>query len=97
MVSEDSKIGGSMEEIKERHLRYLRAMNNQVRREILRVIKASPSTMEGIQSQIKLDTKILSWHLDILEWGFCIKKETRSDVIYYHITQEGRVVDYVDK
>src|SRR4030042_3148282 len=96
MVSEDSKIVGSMEEVKERHSRYLRAMNSQVRREILRVIKAGPYTIEGIQSQIKMDTKTLIWHLDLLEWGSCIMNETRNDVINYRLTQEGRAIDYLD-
>ena len=97
MVNEDSKIVGSMEEVKERHSRYLRAMNNQVRREILRVIKAGHYTIEGIQNQIIIDTKTLIWHLEMLEWGSCVRKETRSNIIYYHLTQEGLVVDYLDK
>ena len=98
MSNKNSKtLGGSMEETKERHLRYLRAMNNPVRREILRTLKESLATLEELQTRTKIDTKTLSWHLDILEWGFCVEREKRNNVIYYILTQEGKVVDFVDK
>lgn len=87
----------SMEETKERHLRYLRALNNPVRREIIRAIKDGHNTVEGIQTKTKLDSKTLAWHLQILEWGECIERGTTGDTVRYRITQEGRVVDYTDK
>lgn len=87
----------SMEETKERHLRYLRALNNPVRREIIRTIKDGLNTIEGIQAHTKLDNKTLMWHLQILEWGECVEKVTAGDEVRYRVTQEGRVVDYTDK
>ncbi len=98
MSDKDSKtIADSMEETKERHLRYLRALNSPVRREIIRAIKDGNNTIESIQTRIKIDTKTLRWHLQILEWGFCVEKETICDTVRYRITQEGQVVDYTDK
>ncbi len=86
-----------MEETKERHLRYLRALNNPIRRTILRELQSGPTTLEDLKSRIKLDEKTLSWHLDILEWGYCVEKQTKDDQVIYLLTKEGSVVDYVDK
>ena len=86
-----------MEETTERHLRYLRAMNNPIRRTILRELKGGSATLEDLKNRIKLDEKTLSWHLDILEWGYCVEKQMKDGHVYYLLTKEGLVVDYVDK
>jgi DNA-binding transcriptional ArsR family regulator len=86
-----------MEETKERHLRYLRAINNPVRRIILRELKGGSATIEDLKKRMELDEKTLSWHLDILEWGYCVEKQMKDDILYYLLTKEGSVVDYVDK
>jgi len=94
----DSKtIGDSLEETKEYHLRYLRAVNNPLRREILRALKDGDATIEVLQSRTGLDAKALEWHLSILEHGFCVEKEIREGETFYKLTQEGKVVDYVDR
>ncbi|MGD0804143.1 MAG: winged helix-turn-helix domain-containing protein [Candidatus Bathyarchaeia archaeon] len=98
MSDKDTKtIGGSMEETKERHQRYLRAMNNPIRRTILRELKGGSATLEELKNRTELDEKTLSWHLDILEWGYCVEKQMKDDHVYYLLTKEGSVVDYVDK
>jgi predicted transcriptional regulator len=90
-------VGGSMEETKERHHRYLRAMNNLVRRTILRELKGGSATLEELKTRTDIDEKTLKWHLDILEWGYCVEKQMKQDHTYYLLTKEGQVVDYVDK
>jgi DNA-binding transcriptional ArsR family regulator len=98
LSDKDSKtIGRSMEETKEYHVRYLRAVNNPLRREILRALKEGESTIVALGERMGLDSKALEWHLNILEHGFCVEKEDRDGDIVYAITQEGMVVDYVDK
>ena len=98
MSGKDSKtIGGSMEETKEYHVRYLRAMNNPQRRTILRALKDGDATIEALQSGTGLDPEKLSWHLSILEHGFCVEKEVKKGKTVYRLTQEGKVVDYLDK
>jgi DNA-binding transcriptional ArsR family regulator len=98
MSGSDSKtIGGTMEETKERHVRYLRAMNSPVRREILRALKEGPATIEALKEKTCMDEKALAWHLSILEYGYCVEKEVEGSTVLYKLTQEGRVVDYVDK
>ena len=86
-----------MEETKERHHRYLRAMNNPIRRTILRELKSGSTTLEDLKIRTDLDEKTLSWHMDILEWGYCVEKQMKDDRVYYLLTKEGSVVDYVDK
>jgi predicted transcriptional regulator len=90
-------VGGSMEETKERHQRYLRAVNNPVRRTILRKLKGGSATLEELKTRTNIDEKTLKWHLDILEWGYCVEKQMKQDHAYYLMTKEGQVVDYVDK
>ncbi len=98
MSDKDTKtIGGSMEETKERHVRYLRAINNPIRRTILRELEGGCATLEDLKNRIKLDEKTLRWHLDILEWGYCVEKQMKDGHEYYILTKEGQVVDYVDK
>jgi DNA-binding transcriptional ArsR family regulator len=98
LSDKDTKtVGGSMEETKERHLRYLRAMNNPIRRTILRELKGGSTTLEELKTGTSIDEKTLGWHLDILEWGYCVEKQIKDDRAYYLLTKEGSVVDYLDK
>ena len=97
MARKDSKtIGDSLEETKEYHLRYLRAVNNPLRREILRALKEGDATIETLQARTGLDAKAVQWHLGILEHGFCVEKETRDGETFNKLTKEGKVVDYVE-
>ena len=86
-----------MEETKEYHLRYLRAINSLVRREILRALEDGEATVEALGERTGMEEKALAWHLSILEHGFCAEKRERDGEAVYDLTQEGRVVDYVDK
>jgi DNA-binding transcriptional ArsR family regulator len=91
---ESRTIADSLEETKERHRRYLRAINSPTRRRILMILKEGDSTIKELD--LGLDEKTLRWHLDILEYGFCVTKDERGDGIYYKITEEGRVIDYLE-
>ena len=98
MSDKDSKtIGRDMEETKEYHRRYLRAVNSPVRREILRALKDADGSLGALSDATGLDEKTLGWHLSILEHGFCVEKEERDGKQFYALTKEGLVVDYVDK
>jgi DNA-binding transcriptional ArsR family regulator len=98
LSDKDSKtIGDSMEETKEYHTRYLRAINSPVRREILRALKDGEATVRVLGERTSIDEKALNWHLSILEHGFCVEKKDRDGKIVFDLTQEGRVVDFVDQ
>ena len=97
-MSEDTKtISQDMDETREFHRRYLRAVNSPVRREILRALKDSDGSLESLAAASGLDVKNLVWHLSILEHGFCVEKEEREGGTFYRLTQEGLVVDFMDK
>jgi len=91
--SENTK--SPIEETREYHARYLRAINNPVRREILRALKDGETTIETLQSKTGLDLQRLEWHLSILENGSCIEKEIKKGTTLYRLTREGEVVDYM--
>lgn len=98
LSGKDSKtIGDSMEETKEYHKRYLRAVNNPTRREILRALKDGEATLKALGKSMGLDSKTLEWHLGMLEHGFCVEKESRDGETYYKLTQEGTVVEYLEE
>ena len=98
MSDKDSKtIGRTMEETREFHRRYLRAINSPVRRDILRALRDGDGTIESLQAETGLDAKTLEWHLSILIHGFCVEKEEKSGKTFYRPTEEAEVVDYTDK
>lgn len=98
MVEKDSAtIGRSMEETREYHSRYHNAINNPIRRQILKALKQEPKAFESLRRDTGLDPEILEWHLSILENGFCVKKEIRDGKTVYKITKEGMVIDYLDE
>ena len=71
MSEKDSTtIGETMEETKDRHTRYYRAVQNPVRRNILRSMQKGNLTIEDLTGDTGLDAKTLEWHIKILEYGF---------------------------
>ncbi len=97
MSKSDRTASGSMEETKDRHQKYLRAINNPTRREILRAIKRGNKTTKSLTAALGLDEKTLEWHLSMLVYGFCIERKETSAGIEYESTKEGLVVDFMDK
>ena len=87
----------SIEGTRQYHRRYLIAINSPLRRQILRVLKNGSTNIDQLQEATKLNEGTLEWHLSILEYGFCIEKECRQGNLTYKLTQEGKVVDYLDK
>ena len=97
-MSDKSKtVTDSMEETKKRHERYLRAVNNPIRRKILRSIEKGNDTLESISKATNIDIKTLDWHIKLLEYGFCIEKTKDGEIEKYILTKEGLVVDFLDE
>jgi len=72
------------------------AINNPLRRKILRALKESDATAEDLESRTRLDKETLEWHLSVLEHGFCVEKDNKQGKVIYKLTQEGRIVDYIE-
>ena len=90
-------VSGSMEETKERHRRYLRAINSPVRRGILRALKDGQRSAEALAEATGLDAKTLGWHMELLVYGYCVEKRQTDKGEVYELTREGQVVDFMDK
>ena len=86
----------SIEETRLYHSRYLRAVNSPLRRVILRLIKENNCTFEQLKNKSNLNKSTLKWHLDILEDGFCVEKQINQGMIVYRLTQEGKVIEFLD-
>ena len=91
-----STIGNPIEETRQYHTLYLRAINNPLRRKILRALGEGYATVEDLQSRTGLDVNALNWHLSMLERGLCVEKDTKEGKTVYKRTQEGRVVDHLE-
>jgi len=87
----------SIEGTRQYHRRYLIAINSPLRRQILRVLKNGSTNIDQLQEATKLDEATLEWHLSLLEHGFCIEKKITQGKLTYKLTQEGKVVDYLDR
>jgi predicted transcriptional regulator len=90
-------VGDNIEKTRMYHKLYLRAVSNPLRRNILIALKQGPKTIDEMRSFLNVDSKLLRWHLNILENGFCVEKENEGKKAVYKITQEGKVVDYLQK
>ena len=89
-------VSTSIEETRKYHSWYLRAINSPVRREILRALKGGCATIEDLHSRVGLDNETLKWHLNVLEHGFCVEKDVKHGKLVYKLTQEGKVIDYME-
>ncbi len=78
------------------HERYLRAVNNPIRRKILCILNKGKCTLGELVSKTELDEITLKWHLSVLENGFCIEQQNKQGKLLYKVTQEGKVVNYIN-
>ncbi|ADC65732.1 transcriptional regulatory protein, putative [Ferroglobus placidus DSM 10642] len=85
-----SEFSESVEKSREYHKRYHIAVNNKVRRKILKLIKEGKSYDE-ILEELGISEEDFEYHLKILEWGFCIVRDGKK----LELTKEGEVVDYI--
>jgi DNA-binding transcriptional ArsR family regulator len=94
---DSSTIGDTMEETKDRHMRYHRAVQNPIRRNILRSMQKGNITFESLSDDTGLDSMTLEWHIRMLEDGYCVERYEIDGKIIFKLTKEGEVVDYLDK
>ena len=91
----------SVEGVKYLHDLYLKAVNHPIRREILDIVNDSQIIAKKELLKKLLDEKIISdgsmfkYNIDFLIRAFCLNQIEKDDVIYYEITQSGKVVDYL--
>ena len=99
-----SKNDKTDDQTRDFHALYLKAVNHPIRRAILEIINQKPLTEEELfvilkERDILNELTMLKYHLDFLEKGYCLKKmvDQQTNKTLYKITQEGTVVDYLEK
>jgi DNA-binding transcriptional ArsR family regulator len=85
-----------MEEEKEYHRRYFRAVNHPMRKRILRILKEQSMTARMLASRLGTDMSNLAWHLELLEYGHCIAQQPKDEDVVYVLTKEGEVINYLE-
>ena len=99
------EFGKTMEGSKYFHDLYLKAVNHPVRREILTLLSENDGLTKKILVDHLLERKLISdenmfkYNTDYLIKALCIeiKRDENSAEDIYFITQEGKVIDYMDK
>ncbi|MET1124206.1 MAG: helix-turn-helix domain-containing protein [Archaeoglobaceae archaeon] len=86
------EYSGSIEDSREYHERYHRAVNHPIRRRILKLVSGGIKNLDEIAEKLKISREQLEYHVKVLEWGFCV--ERRGDVL--ELTKEGEVVEHLD-
>jgi DNA-binding transcriptional ArsR family regulator len=89
-------ISNSLEDTRDRHKRYLRAMSNPIRRKIIHAIREGKNTIKELEQQLEMDPKSLNWHIKILQDGYCLETYLMFEIEHYRVTEEGNVIDYIE-
>ena len=97
MSGKSRTLGDSMEDTRDRHRRYMRAIQHPVRRDILRAMEKGASSVDEFVKELGIDYKTLDWHLRSLEHGFCVERTGEADETRFMLTSEGKIVDYLDR
>jgi predicted transcriptional regulator len=84
------KAAGKMkEDMTEDHKTCLNALQNPVRRNILKSLVEKKKTLEEIKTELKLNDTQVSYNLNMLESTLCIEKEESEGTTYYTLTPRG--------
>lgn len=88
-VSKMKREGKMKENMTEDHKACLNALQNPVRRNILKALVDKKKSLEEIKAELKLTDSQASYNLNMLESTLCIEKEESEGVIYYVLTPRG--------
>ncbi len=84
------KLEGKMkEDMTEDHKACLNALQNPVRRNILKALVEQKKSFEEIKAEFKLTESQTSYNLNMLESTLCIEKEEIEGVTFYFLTPRG--------
>ena len=88
-VSKMKREGKMKEDMTEDHKACLNALQNPVRRNILKALVKQKKSLEEIKTELKLTDSQASYNLNMLESTLCIEKE-ESEGVYYILTPRGK-------
>jgi len=88
-VSKMKREGKMKEDMTEDHKTCLNALQNPVRRNILKTLVEHKKSLEEIKAELKLTDSQASYNLNMLESTLCIEKEESKGVTYHVLTPRG--------
>lgn len=88
-VARMKQEGRMKEDMTEDHKACLNALQNPVRRKILKALIGQKKSLEEIKTEFKLTDSQVSYNLNMLESALCIEKEESEGVTYYVLTPRG--------
>jgi len=88
-VSKMKREGRMKEDMTEDHKSCLNALQNPVRRNILKALGKQKMSLEEIKAEFKLTDTQASYNLSTLESTLCIEKEESEGAAYYVLTPRG--------
>lgn len=88
-VSRMKREGRMKEDMTEDHKACLNALQNPVRRNILKALGGHRMTFEEIKAEFKLTDTQANYNLSTLESTLCIEKEDDEGVQYFVLTPRG--------
>ena len=95
------EFGKTVEGTRYLHSLYLKAVNHPIRREILNVVNEVKKISRDelltklLELEIIPNEGVFDYNMDYLIKALCIEKTEENDLIFYLITQGGKVVDYL--
>ncbi len=88
-VAKMKREGKMKEDMTEDHKACLNALQNPVRRNILKALVGQKKSLEEIKTEFKLTDSQASYNLNMLESTLCIEKEEKERVTHYFLTPRG--------
>jgi len=88
-VTRMKQEGKMKEDMTEDHKATLNALQNPVRRKIIKALVEKEKSLEEIKAEFKLTDSQASYNLNMLESTLCIEKKEIDGVTYYALTPRG--------
>jgi predicted transcriptional regulator len=88
-VTRMKQEGKMKEDMTEDHKATLNALQNPVRRKIIKALVEKEKSLEEIKAEFKLTDSQASYNLNMLESTLCIEKKEIDGVAYYALTPRG--------
>ncbi len=76
------------EEAEEYRRRFKMAISNSIRRKILLELEKGEMSFEEIRKALKIDDRLLKYHIDALKKGECVIEESGT----FRLTEKGKIL-----
>jgi predicted transcriptional regulator len=88
-VTKMKQEGRMKEDMTEDHKTVLNALQNPVRRKIVKALADKEKSLEEIKAEFQLTDSQAGYNLNMLESTLCIEKKEVKGIIYYTLTPRG--------